>query len=167
MTFWITVHQPVRLEGEAESTLQSVKTLLVEGLKRARRLVEIPPLLHLSSGKEAIDTTLFDDATMAKQAMKVLYGKAPKRTTPAMERAGALIRTKVKEVALSDEYLGRYVERHSVFSGNVCGSCRTVPPTKFVSVLDSAGMDPNSLLAIGGVSAEAVSMRAKLAARNL
>lgn len=99
---------------------RGIVAALGEGIELCRELVGIPPLAKLSSKKEALDTTLMPKED-SKQIFQVLYAPT-KKTKSADEGVVQRIREKARLLACSQDYLEKYVRRHSRMSGFASGS---------------------------------------------
>jgi hypothetical protein len=185
MTFYVTLgkfsgapSKPITsfcssgIDSVADDTARTAMSrCLSEGIRLCREIVQSEPLRNLTTGKEALDLSLFPE-DKAPQLLKLLYG--PQRKVSETVRDSQAVRTLLgfaQEYACSDDYVAAYIAKHARFfgfpSGTLLGSglvdgCR-VEGMSNAFVGDAsvvACTESDSLLSCGGV-ASAVAMGSK------
>lgn len=94
-----------------------ITACLVEGVEFCRLLVTRRPIADLTTGREAVDTSLFPSAESG-QLLQALYGNVSGMRREAVET----MRKNTAKRAESPEYLKAYVQRHARYAGYASGS---------------------------------------------
>lgn len=163
--FWTKRNEaePATILGcHSEADEQEIVSALCQAIEWCRFAVQMHPVCHLTTGREAIDATLLEivqeqlreagelqdqDVVPIPEIVRILYGKAPAKVTKEMQRRATRLMQRTSTIVQTQRYLRAYAIAHASLAGFGCGSAHSLletdgPPRESTSLpLRVAGMN--------------------------